>query len=156
MSDLLLAQYQALFADAEYATSDPISILANSSAFIMEMVPDLNWAGFYLWDRQRQQLTVGPFQGKIACALIASGTGVCGTAFAQQTAQRIDDVHAFAGHIACDSATNSEMVLPFAIAGEPAGVLDLDSPKLARFSRADQAILERLLQLIANKLTPLN
>ncbi|MFC6316294.1 GAF domain-containing protein [Lapidilactobacillus achengensis] len=151
---LLLEQYQALFNDTEYATNDPISILANSSAFIMEMVPDLNWAGFYLWDQQRQQLAVGPFQGKVACSLIASGSGVCGTAFDQQATQRIGDVHAFAGHIACDSATNAELVIPFAIAGQPAGVLDLDSPRLQRFSAADQAVLEELTGLIAAKLAP--
>ncbi|WP_125606213.1 GAF domain-containing protein [Lapidilactobacillus bayanensis] len=148
MDKILLEQFTAIFADDEYRTSNHISLLANASAFIMELVPDLNWAGFYLWEDRTAQLELGPFQGRLACATIANQNGVCGTAFAQQKALRVANVHEFAGHIACDTATNSEMVLPLTVDGQKMGVLDLDSPKLARFSEQDQEILTALTQKI--------
>jgi GAF domain-containing protein len=120
---------------------DPIANLANSAALIYHSLPDLNWAGFYLL--KDGELVVGPFQGKPACVRIAMGKGVCGTAAAQRTTQVVRDVHAFPGHIACDSASNSEIVVPMIRNGELLGVLDLDSPKLARFDEEDRRGLEQ-------------
>ncbi|GFE79719.1 diguanylate cyclase [Steroidobacter agaridevorans] len=119
---------------------DWIANLANSAALIYHSLPDLNWAGFYLL--KDGELVVGPFQGKPACVRIAMGKGVCGTAAAQRTTQVVRDVHEFPGHIACDSASNSEIVVPMIRNGELLGVLDLDSPKLARFDAEDRKGLE--------------
>ncbi|ATB64008.1 GAF domain-containing protein [Pseudomonas mosselii] len=139
--DLLAAQVQALFADER----DFIANAAQFSAFLYNQVEDLNWAGFYI--NRNEALVLGPFQGQVACVRIPFGRGVCGAAAATRTTQRVEDVHAFPGHIACDSASNSELVIPLVKAGRLIGVLDLDSPKLARFSEADQAGLERLVEL---------
>ncbi|MER2300093.1 MULTISPECIES: GAF domain-containing protein [Pseudomonas] len=136
--DLLAAQVQALFADER----DFIANAAQFSAFLYNQVDDLNWAGFYL--NRSEELVLGPFQGQVACVRIPFGKGVCGAAAATRQTQRVEDVHAFAGHIACDSASNSELVIPLIKQGRLIGVLDLDSPKLARFSEADQAGLEKL------------
>ncbi|MFG0409687.1 GAF domain-containing protein [Pseudomonas sp. FYR_11] len=135
---LLAAQVQALFADER----DFIANAAQFSAFLYHQVGDLNWAGFYL--NRNGQLVLGPFQGQVACVRIPFGKGVCGAAAATGKTQRVEDVHAFPGHIACDSASNSELVIPLVKEGRLIGVLDLDSPKLARFSQADQEGLERL------------
>ena len=136
--NLLAAQVQALFADER----DFIANSAQFSAFLYNQVDDLNWAGFYL--NRNEELVLGPFQGQVACVRIPFSKGVCGAAAATRQTQRVEDVHAFPGHIACDSASNSELVIPLVKAGRLIGVLDLDSPKLARFSEADQAGLERL------------
>lgn len=136
--DLLAAQVQALFADER----DFIANAAQFSAFLYNQVDDLNWAGFYL--NRNEQLVLGPFQGQVACVRIPFGRGVCGAAAATRVTQRVDDVHAFPGHIACDSASNSELVIPLLKGGRLIGVLDLDSPKVGRFSEADQTGLERL------------
>lgn len=120
---------------------DLIANLANSAALIYHSLPDLNWAGFYLL--KQGELVVGPFQGKPACVRIAMGKGVCGTAAAQRTTQVVRDVHEFPGHIACDSASNAEIVVPMIRNGELLGVLDLDSPKLARFDAEDRKGLEQ-------------
>ena len=120
--------------------SDYIANLANASALLFSSLPDLNWAGFYLL--KNGELVVGPFQGKPACVRIAIGKGVCGTAAARRTTVLVPNVHEFPGHIACDSASNSEIVVPLLARGELLGVLDLDSPKLARFDAVDQAGLE--------------
>lgn len=120
---------------------DFIANLANSAALLYHSLPDLNWAGFYLL--KDGELVVGPFQGKPACVRIALGKGVCGTAAQLRTTQVVRDVHEFPGHIACDSASNSEIVVPMIRNGELLGVLDLDSPKLARFDEQDRAGLER-------------
>lgn len=120
---------------------DFIANLANSAALLYHSLPDLNWAGFYLL--KEGELVVGPFQGKPACVRIALGKGVCGTAVAQRKTQVVRDVHQFPGHIACDSASNSEIVVPMIRDGELLGVLDLDSPNLARFDQEDRAGLER-------------
>ncbi|MEN5037813.1 GAF domain-containing protein [Pseudomonas sp. TWI929] len=136
--NLLAAQVQALFADER----DFIANAAQFSAFLYNQVDDLNWAGFYL--NRNEQLVLGPFQGQVACVRIPFGKGVCGAAAATRQTQRVEDVHAFPGHIACDSASNSELVIPLVKEGRLIGVLDLDSPKLARFSEADQLGLERL------------
>ncbi|QGW76602.1 GAF domain-containing protein [Pseudomonas alkylphenolica] len=135
---LLAAQLEALFADER----DFIANAAQFSAFLYSQVEDLNWAGFYL--SRNEELVLGPFQGQVACVRIPFGRGVCGAAAASRETQRVEDVHAFPGHIACDSASNSELVIPLVKEGRLIGVLDLDSPKLARFSAADQEGLERL------------
>ncbi|MCU0125989.1 GAF domain-containing protein [Pseudomonas vlassakiae] len=136
--NLLAAQVQALFADER----DFIANAAQFSAFLYNQVDDLNWAGFYL--NRNEELVLGPFQGQVACVRIPFSKGVCGAAAATRQTQRVEDVHAFPGHIACDSASNSELVIPLVKEGRLIGVLDLDSPKLARFSEADQLGLERL------------
>ncbi|MCX2685285.1 GAF domain-containing protein [Pseudomonas sp. DCB_AW] len=136
--NLLAAQVQALFADER----DFIANAAQFSAFLYNQVDDLNWAGFYL--NRNEELVLGPFQGQVACVRIPFSKGVCGAAAATRQTQRVKDVHAFPGHIACDSASNSELVIPLVKAGRLIGVLDLDSPKVGRFSEADQVGLERL------------
>ncbi|QIZ76554.1 GAF domain-containing protein [Ferrimonas lipolytica] len=128
-----------------------VANLANISALIYHSMPDLNWAGFYLLDSP-QELVLGPFQGKVACVRIPVGKGVCGTAVSTGQTQLIDDVHAFAGHIACDSASESELVVPVRVHGEIVGVLDIDSPKLARFSERDARGIEKLVQVVEQQL----
>lgn len=126
----------ALTEDVPYLTAN----LANTSALIWQTVPDLNWAGFYQMTDGR--LVLGPFQGKPACIRIQVGSGVCGTAVKERRTIRVEDVHQFPGHIACDGASNSEIVIPLWKNGEIWGVLDIDSPIPARFSEADQQGLE--------------
>lgn len=135
---LLAAQVQALFADER----DFIANAAQFSAFLYSQLDDLNWAGFYI--NRDEELVLGPFQGQVACVRIPFGKGVCGAAAASWQTQRVEDVHAFPGHIACDSASQSELVIPLVKEGRLIGVLDLDSPRLARFTEADQMGLERL------------
>ena len=115
---------------------------SNLSALLMDSLPDLNWAGFYLI--RGDQLVVGPFQGKPACVHIPVGKGVCGTAILKDQIQNVPDVHAFPGHIACDSASNSEIVIPLHCGGAPVAVLDIDSPLFGRFSEADEAGLKQV------------
>lgn len=122
---------------------DAIANAANTSALIFTTLPDLNWAGFYFL-RDGKELVLGPFQGKPACVRIAVGRGVCGAAVAGQRSILVEDVHAFADHIACDSASRSELVVPIMKDGRTLGVIDLDSPKLARFDADDQAGIEAL------------
>jgi GAF domain-containing protein len=124
--------------------SDPIANAANMAALIYWTLPDLNWAGFYLFDPARGDLRLGPFQGKPACVRIPLGKGVCGTAASNRQTLVVPDVHAFDGHIACDSASNSEVVVPIVAAGRLIGVLDLDSPIAARFDEHDARGLEAL------------
>jgi L-methionine (R)-S-oxide reductase len=138
----LLAQARALV-DGE---PDMIANLANISALIFHSLPGLNWAGFYLL--KESQLVLGPFQGKPACIRIPIGRGVCGTAAERRRSVIVPDVHAFEGHIACDSASNSEIVVPVLIDGELVGVLDLDSPHFDRFDDEDRAGLEALVAVI--------
>ncbi|MDJ0654222.1 MAG: GAF domain-containing protein [Xanthomonadales bacterium] len=125
--------------------SDRTANAANLSALIYSTVPDLNWAGFYFYDGS--ELVVGPFQGLPACVRIPLGKGVCGTAAVQQSTQRVADVEQFPGHIACDSASRSELVVPLVKDGELVGVLDLDSPRLNRFDDEDQAGVEQLARI---------
>lgn len=120
--------------------------LANAAALLWQHLPDINWAGFY--KMQDGQLVLGPFQGKPACILIPVGRGVCGTAVARDAVQLVPDVHAFPGHIACDSASNSEIVLPIHKDGEIWGVLDIDSPCFDRFSEADRDGLSQFVSLL--------
>jgi GAF domain-containing protein len=129
---------------------DPIANMANVAALIWELVPDLNWAGFYRM--VGGELVLGPFQGRAACIRIALGAGVCGTAAVTGETQRIEDVHAFPGHIACDAASASELVVPIVVGGRIEGVLDLDSPTRARFTAEDAAGAERLCALLGARL----
>ncbi len=142
--------YQSLLQAARAlleAETDPIANAANLSALLFNTLPDLNWAGFYIL--RQTGLVLGPFQGKPACVRIALGKGVCGTAAAQQKTVLVKDVHAFAGHIACDAASNSEIVVPIIKEGKLWGVLDIDSPLKARFDETDQHFLEQLADLFA-------
>ena len=127
-----------------------IANLANTSALIWEYMDDLNWAGFYLM--QDGKLVLGPFQGKVACTEIEVGSGVCGTAVATGETQLVADVHQFEGHIACDSASNSEIVIPLRRGGLVFGVLDIDSPSLGRFTEKDKAQLEKLAEVLQDNL----
>lgn len=134
--------------------TDPIANAANMAALIFAQVPDLNWAGFYFL-QSPEELVLGPFQGRPACVRIAVGRGVCGTAVARRSTQRVDDVHSFAGHIACDSASRSELVVPLIRAGAVYGVLDLDSPLPGRFGAEDQGGIERLAAIYSAASAPL-
>ena len=125
---------------------DPIANLANTAALLFEALPRVNWAGFYLL--RDAQLVLGPFQGKPACVRIALGRGVCGTAAEQRRTQVVPDVHAFPGHIACDSASRSEVVVPLLADGRLLGVLDVDSPEPGRFDALDAEGLERIAQVL--------
>jgi len=139
---LLTAQLEALLSGER----DFIANAAQFSAFVYHELEGLNWAGFYLV--KDDELVLGPFQGKVACVRIAFGRGVCGAAAASRQTQRVEDVHAFAGHIACDSASNSELVVPLLKEGRLIGVLDLDSPRVGRFSEADQRGIEALADVL--------
>lgn len=130
--ELLAKQMEAL---AEIET-DYVPLLANASALLFDAVPRLNWAGFYLMDRGA--LLLGPFQGKPACVRIEIGRGVCGTALKEDKLLRVEDVHAFPGHIACDSASASEIVIPLHSGGKAVGVLDMDSPEKGWFTGEDE------------------
>ena len=127
--------------------TDGIANMANAAALIWETLPDLNWAGFYR--NVSGELVLGPFQGRAACIRIPFGTGVCGAAAASRQVQRIDDVHAFPGHIACDAASASELVVPIVRDGELLGVLDLDSPTPARFTEEDEVGCVALGEILA-------
>ena len=131
---------------------DAIANLANASALIFQSLPDLNWAGFYLM--RGGELVLGPFQGRVACIRIAVGKGVCGTAVSEARTQLVPDVEAFPGHIACDSASRSELVVPLIVGGEVKGVLDLDSPNLDRFDDVDAKGCERFVEVLLRH-TPL-
>ena len=128
-----------------------IANLANASALLYAELEDLNWAGFYFLEGGK--LVLGPFQGKPACIEIEVGKGVCGTAVQEERSQLVPDVHLFPGHIACDSASNSEIVVPLWVNGTIVGVLDIDSPWPGRFTAEDQAGLEQAAGIIAQMLT---
>ncbi|MGO4174628.1 GAF domain-containing protein [Bosea sp. TAF32] len=136
--DELTTQLEALLT----GESDPIANAANTSALLYQMMPELNWAGFYLM--RNGELVLGPFQGKPACVRIPVGKGVCGAAVERRASVLVEDVHAFPGHIACDSASRSELVVPLIGRDGVIGVIDLDSPSVARFDAADQAGIERI------------
>lgn len=142
-----LASSAAALVDGE---PDTIANMANVAALIWQYVPGLNWAGFYR--RIGDELVLGPFQGKTACIRIAMGAGVCGTAAATGEVQRVADVHAFPGHIACDAESRSELVVPVLKNGTVVAVLDLDSPLPDHFRAVDEAGLVRLIEAIANNL----
>jgi L-methionine (R)-S-oxide reductase len=144
--DDLASQLDGLLSGETDATAN----LANAAAAIYHALPDVNWAGFYLL--QGSELVLGPFQGKPACVRIPLGKGVCGTAAEQRRTVLVTDVHAFPGHIACDSASESELVVPLIMDKTLIGVLDLDSPRLARFDARDQAGCEALAAIIVRHL----
>ncbi len=125
-----------------------IANLANAAALLWENLQDINWAGFYLMTDGK--LVLGPFQGKVACTIIPLGKGVCGNAAAQDRTLVVPDVHAFPGHIACDSASNSEIVVPMHRNGEVFGVLDIDSPVFGRFTEKDREGLEAFVRVLEN------
>lgn len=135
---LMTQQLDALLFQEEDQTAN----LANASALLMQSLPDINWAGFYLYQQSTDELNLGPFQGKVACMHIKNGAGVCGKALQTKKVQRIANVHDFPGHIACDSDSNAELVVPlFTKTGQPIGVMDIDSTTLARFTTEDQSEL---------------
>jgi len=145
--------YDDLLSAADALTAgepDAVANMANVAALIWQFLPDLNWAGFYRM--AEDELVLGPFQGKTACIRIPLGKGVCGAAAASGETQLVEDVHAFPGHIACDAASASEVVVPVIIEGGVVAVLDLDSPLPARFDRTDQEGLETLVERIAARL----
>ena len=144
---LLKNQMLSLAADEPYF----IPVLSNASALLFDALEDLNWAGFYLMNKG--SLLLGPFQGKVACIRIPLGKGVCGTAAQKNETLVVDNVHEFAGHIACDGASNSEIVIPIHKNGEIAGVLDIDSPKFSRFSAEDKAGLEEFVRALESVIT---
>ena len=127
-----------------------IANLANASALLWQELPEINWAGFYILEENT--LVLGPFQGKPACIEIPVGRGVCGTAVQEDATQLVEDVHLFPGHIACDSASRSEIVVPIRDGGRIWGVLDIDSPHLSRFTREDQAGLEMFVKVLEKAL----
>lgn len=144
--DSLLSFADALTRDE----SDGVANMANVAALMMQSLPGLNWAGFYR--RDGAGLVLGPFQGKPACIRIASGAGVCGAAMLTGQTQRVADVHAFPGHIACDAASRSELVVPVARKGAVVAVIDLDSPFPDHFTPQDAALIEALAALIADRI----
>ena len=140
--DQIIAQLSALVEGIPYELAN----LANASALLWQELPDINWAGFY--KMTDGALILGPFQGKPACIRIPVGKGVCGTAVAENKTQLVYNVHDFPGHIACDCASNSEIVVPIHVNGEIWGVLDIDSPSIGRFTEVDQAGLERFVGVL--------
>lgn len=150
---LLAEQLTALTEEESHAVPN----LANCAALLFYALKDINWAGFYLTETDestgKEYLLLGPFQGKTACIRIPSGRGVCGTALATDEIQLVKDVHEFPGHIACDSASNSEIVLPVHKNGKVVGVLDIDSPELARFDEKDKDGLQKLVEILETACT---
>lgn len=143
----VLNQLKALIHDEPNA----IANLSNAAALLKQFLSDTNWAGFYLYDGK--ELVLGPFQGLPACIRIPMNRGVCGTAAAKQTTLLVDDVHEFPGHIACDAASNSEIVVPIIVDGALYGVLDIDSPLKSRFDQEDQQFLEEFVHILEAQLT---
>ena len=128
-------------------TNNNISLLSNASALLNESLSDINWIGFYLIDKNR--LILGPFQGKVACTQIDIGKGVCGASYEKKMLLNVSNVHEFPGHIACDSASNSELVIPLIYNGQRYGVLDIDSPSFNRFTYEDEINLQKAADIIA-------
>jgi GAF domain-containing protein len=143
---VLCKQLEALTEGVPYK----IANLANAAALLWEHLDRINWAGFYIMEDGK--LVLGPFQGKTACIVIPVGKGVCGTAVAENATQLVTDVHQFPGHIACDSASNSEIVVPIRVGGKVWGVLDIDSPEFGRFSEEDRAGLEAFARVLERAL----
>ncbi|WP_042223187.1 GAF domain-containing protein [Oceanobacillus manasiensis] len=143
---LLIKQLDALSEGERDATA----LLANASALLNQFLSDVNWVGFYVW--KEDELVLGPFQGLPACIRIGYGKGVCGAAIKEKATQRIADVHAFPGHIACDSASNSEIVVPILLNDSIYGVLDIDSPNFDRFDELDQTYLEQFVSVLEKHL----
>lgn len=145
--DLVLAQFKALIADEP----NWIANLSNASALLNETLDNINWVGFYLWDDADEELILGPFQGKVACIRIASGNGVCGTSFEQGKTIVVPDVNEFPGHIFCDAASQSEIVVPLMKDGKAIGVLDVDAPVQSRFGDEEKELLEGFVDVLMEK-----
>ncbi len=143
---LMLKQLDALL-DGE---TDETALLANASALLNQFLDKVNWVGFYVW--KNDELVLGPFQGLPACTRIAYGKGVCGAAVKEKKTQRVADVHQFPGHIACDAASRSEIVIPIIVNGNIYGVLDIDSPITDRFDHIDQKYLEEFVKIVEDVL----
>lgn len=131
-----------------YHETNLVANLANASALINDTYTDLNWAGFYLYNSETETLDLGPFQGKVACMHIKVGAGVVGTAFKDQHLHRVANVHEFPGHIACDSASNAEIVVPLTKNGRKIGVMDIDSPSLGRFTAENELELAEFAKIL--------
>ncbi|MBR0474693.1 MAG: GAF domain-containing protein [Erysipelotrichaceae bacterium] len=142
--EIMIEQLEGLCQSPEYL----ITLLSNTSALLKQSMEDLNWAGYYIM--KDGKLILGPFQGLVACEKIEVGKGVCGTAVKERKTILVKNVHEFPGHIACDSASNSEIVVPIIIDDEVWGVLDIDSPSLNRFDETDQKYLEQAVEIITN------
>lgn len=140
--ELLIKQLHAL----SESENDQIAILSNASSLLNQFLDEVNWVGFYLW--KNDELVLGPFQGLPACVRIPYGKGVCGTAIKDKKTQRVEDVHAFPGHIACDAASQSEIVVPIILNDEIFGVLDIDSPIKNRFDETDEEYLEKYVEAL--------
>lgn len=151
--ETLYASLNAALHSTLAAETDWLANLANASALIFHALPEVNWVGFYLF--KNAELVLGPFQGKLACTRIKLGRGVCGTAARELKTQLVPDVEAFPGHIACDSASRSEIVIPIMVAGKLYGVLDIDSPVKSRFDLVDQKYLEESVRILEQYLKPL-
>lgn len=145
--DLVLAQFKAFIADEP----NWIANLSNASALLNETLDNINWVGFYLWDDADEELILGPFQGKVACIRIASGNGVCGTSFEQGKTIVVPDVNEFPGHIFCDAASQSEIVVPLMKDGKAIGVLDVDAPVQSRFGDEEKELLEGFVDVLMEK-----
>ena len=149
LEDKYMTDYKMLAAQIKSLAEDEpnyIPVMSNASALLYENMEDLNWAGFYIMNKG--SLMLGPFQGKVACIRIELGKGVCGTAAQSDETQLVKDVHQFPGHIACDSASNSEIVVPIHFEGKVVAVLDIDSPSLGRFDEADKEGLEQFVKAL--------
>lgn len=145
--ELLLKQLSAL----SEGETDHIALLSNAAALLNQFLEKINWVGFYLW--KDDELVLGPFQGLPACIRIPYGKGVCGTAIKEQKTQRVDNVHEFPGHIACDAASKSEIVIPMTVQQKIYGVLDIDSPIYNRFDETDQKYLEKFVRQLESYLS---
>ncbi|NBK97002.1 MAG: GAF domain-containing protein [Erysipelotrichia bacterium] len=146
MNESTIKQYACLIEDEHYE----ITILANTSAFLHHLLPDVSWTGFYLY--HEDALILATFQGKVACSRIPLERGVCGYCATKKKSIIVDDVHTFADHIACDSASNSEIVIPLLIDGQLYGVLDIDSTSFARFTKQDEQFLQAICNILIQKL----
>lgn len=149
MNELMNQQLSLLIEDTDYE----ISILSNAAALLNESMNDVSWVGFYLY--QNNELFLGPFQGKVACTRIPLGKGVCGSSAADKKTYLVPNVHEFPGHIACDSASNSEIVIPILLDDQLYGVLDIDSASFDRFTKEDQQSLEEFVKILAKRLLQL-
>lgn len=145
MNQTLISQVEEVLKE-----DDKLASLCNVTALLNQLLVDINWVGFYFY--KNDQLVLGPFQGKVACTKIPIGKGVCGTSYQNKLLLNIDNVHEFPGHIACDSDSNSELVVPLMYQGKILGVLDIDSPSFKRFSMDDEETMSEIAKLIAKKL----
>lgn len=143
---LVLKQLEGLIKDED----NWIANLSNASALLNETLDEINWVGFYLWEEETEQLVLGPFQGKVACIRIDSGKGVCGTSFERKETVLVPDVNEFPGHIVCDAASQSEIVVPLIVDGKAIGVLDVDAPIKNRFGEEEKEMLEAFVEVLLN------